>query len=116
MLSDFEEKNKVFDGIGWNNLSYEFDAVDAIILKKIYLPKSEVVCFDVLFKKINQKRNRSLLCKTNLRRRLKNYNENHLIILINTKPLIINPIITIENNIKKLIKILSIKHELEKIE
>lgn len=117
MMEQLLQKPKVFDGINWEDLTYDLDETDTSILKKIYLPTMKILAFESLFKLINLNRNRNLLSKTNLRNRLNKINKCNLVKLIRTKPLIINPIYNIsEAKVKNLLKILSMKHELEKVE
>ena len=102
--------------IDWNGLQDFLDDIDTFILKRLYFPHPDALSFDILFRDLNKNRNRQLLSKSTLRRKIERLNKENLLILIKTKPLLINSDLSIsEVNLKRLVNILCYKHGMEKI-
>ena len=103
--------------IKWEELSRSLDYIDTLILKLIYYPRPQTLTFFEIYDHLNRSKPHSLGSRTTIRKRVEMLEEDMLIKIIKSKPLIIWPITGIkESNMRLLLKNLSILHRMETVE
>lgn len=103
--------------IKWGDLSRSLDYIDTLILKLIYYPRHQTLTFFEIYESLNKSKPHALGSRTTIRKRVDMLEEDMLIKVVKSKPLIIWPVIDItESNMKLLLKNLSVLHRMESVE
>lgn len=103
--------------IDWNNLSYELDYIDTLILKMVYYPRTQTLTFNEIFMDLNKGKLRPIISKYALRKKLLVLEQDLILKVIKSKPLIIWPVKELsEKNMLLLLKNTSIQNKMERIE
>lgn len=112
-----KKKKDVNDLINWHGLTSVLDDADTLILKFVYYPFMKTTTHGELLKHLNKNRNKTFIGKDTLRKKLYELQEDLLLFVIKSKPLVIRPIYQVsEANMKNLLIILSRKYQFERLQ
>ena len=93
-----DSKTTIKSTIDWNELLFDLRHLEIRILELVYFPESKPITFATLSNKLN----RLNYCERTLRRKIQNLESHGLIKVIHSTIMIINPVISHEQNIRNL--------------